>query len=106
LECSQRSPSRRACELRQEEKAGREIFGARTSAYRAGYTYENENADFDDSRLQTFRRNNAAWTHFEAQPAGYRKKAIWWVMSAKRDESKDRRLAKLITASAANDRLE
>jgi uncharacterized protein YdeI (YjbR/CyaY-like superfamily) len=86
-------------------KAGRDIFEARTGANRKGYTYESEHAGLDDSRLRTFRRNESAWTYFEAQPPGYRKKATWWVMSAKRNETKDRRLAKIIRASAAQMRL-
>ena len=48
-----------------------------------------------------FRANAKAWKFFQAQPAGYRKTATWWVISAKREETRAKRLATLIEDSAA-----
>ena len=52
-----------------------------------------------------FRAKRKAWDFFQAQPPGYRKAAIFWVISAKRDDTKERRLATLIEDSAAGRRI-
>ena len=48
-----------------------------------------------------FRANRKAWAWFEAMPPSYRRPATWWVMSAKKEETRERRLATLIADSAA-----
>ena len=45
----------------------------------------------------------AAWAYFCARPPSYRKAATWWVISAKRPETRERRLATLIADSAAGE---
>ena len=50
---------------------------------------------------KTFRANAAAWTFFQARAPWYQRAAIWWVMSAKKPETRARRLATLIADSAA-----
>ena len=62
-------------------------------------------AYLDKASLRTFKKSRAAWIYFAAQPQGYRKKMIGWVMSAKRDETKYLRLDQLIRGSAAQKRL-
>ena len=52
----------------------------------------------DDKR---FRADKAAWAWFEAMPRSYRHPAIWWVVSAKQEATRERRLATLIADSAA-----
>jgi uncharacterized protein YdeI (YjbR/CyaY-like superfamily) len=49
-----------------------------------------------------FRSNGAAWAWFEARPASYRVAAIYWVVSAKKADTRARRLATIIEDSAAN----
>ena len=86
--------------------AGRAAFESRKSADPAGYSYERRGeAVFDERRLKRFKKNKAAWAFFEAQPPGYRKTITWWVMSAKQEDTRDRRLAKLIASSAAGKRV-
>ena len=53
-----------------------------------------------------FRANRAAWAFFESQPPGYRKNAIFFVMSAKQDATRRRRLDVVIALSAAGRRLD
>ena len=57
-----------------------------------------------DTEVQ-LRADQAAWTFFSAQPPGYRRLASLWVMSAKREETRARRLATLIADSAAGQRI-
>lgn len=45
------------------------------------------------------------WPELVAQPPGYRKTATWWVISAKREETRQRRLRTLIEDSAAGLRI-
>jgi len=52
-----------------------------------------------------FKREKPAWKNFAAFPPGYRRMAIAWVASAKREETQERRLAQLIDHSARNERL-
>ena len=85
--------------------AGRAVFEARKDKQSAGYSYERREASFDAPRLKAFQKNKAAWTFFEAQPPGYRRTLTWWVMSAKQEDTRDRRLAKLIASSAAKKRI-
>lgn len=52
-----------------------------------------------------FRADAATWAFFAAQPEGYRKTAIWWVVSAKQEATRRSRLATLIANSAAGRRI-
>ena len=80
--------------------AGLAAFEARTEE--GTYSYEQrEAAAFDPERERRLRADAAAWAWFSAQPPWYRRTATHWVMSAKREETRDRRLARLIADSAA-----
>jgi uncharacterized protein YdeI (YjbR/CyaY-like superfamily) len=80
--------------------AGLAAFAARTEE--GTYSYEQrEAAAFDPERERRFRAHEAAWAWFAARAPGYRRTATHWVMSAKREETRDRRLARLIEDSAA-----
>ena len=85
--------------------AGRAAFEARKASELIGYRAQKKDATLDEARLAEFRGQEAAWAFFEAQPPGYRREAAWWVMQAKREETRDRRLARLIELSAARKRL-
>jgi uncharacterized protein YdeI (YjbR/CyaY-like superfamily) len=81
--------------------AGHKAFEARADERSAVYAYEQrDNATLDAAAEQQFRDNARAWEFFQAQPAGYRKTAIWWVISAKKEETRSKRLATLIDDSA------
>jgi uncharacterized protein YdeI (YjbR/CyaY-like superfamily) len=63
------------------------------------YTYERGFAELEPEMLKRFKKNSAAWKYFEQQPPYYRKLAIGWVIRAKREETREKRLADLITFS-------
>ena len=79
--------------------AGLKVFQERK---RTGvYSYEQRNtAKLGASFEGQFRANKRAWRFFQAQAPWYRKTAIWWVISAKREETRRKRLAALIKDSA------
>jgi uncharacterized protein YdeI (YjbR/CyaY-like superfamily) len=59
----------------------------------------------DGDAEASLQANRGAWAFWEAQPNGYRRQATHWVMSAKRPETRARRLAQLVADSAANKRI-
>ena len=69
------------------------------------YAFERAVAAFDGAAEGRFRRHPAAWRFFQAQPAGYKRLATHYVVSAKRPETRERRLATLIECSALGQRL-
>ena len=69
------------------------------------YAYERAEAMWPEALAARFRADPDAWGFFQAQPPGYRKLATYWVVSAKRDETRERRLDQLIADSAAARRL-
>lgn len=70
------------------------------------YAFERKNpAAFDAEAERRFKRSRGAWTFFQAQPPGYRRQATHYVTSAKRPETRERRLTALIECSARGERL-
>lgn len=81
--------------------AGEAAFAARREDRSAVYSYERRHeAAFDAEQEATFRANASAWDWFDAQSPSYRSLATFWVVSAKRPETRARRLATLIECSA------
>ncbi len=84
--------------------AGQAAFATRSAARTGIYSYENRKlARLDAAHLRLFRAQPRAWRYFQAQPAWYRGTATWWVVSAKKEETRLRRLEKLIAASARSE---
>ena len=80
--------------------AGIAAFEARDPAG-APYSYETTGIPFDEAAERRLHASEAAWRWFSAQPPSYRRTAAYWVMSAKRPETRERRLDMLIEDSAA-----
>jgi uncharacterized protein YdeI (YjbR/CyaY-like superfamily) len=68
------------------------------------YSYENTRS-LDEPYASRLKANEAAWTFFNAQPPSYKRAASWYVMSAKREETRKKRLAELIECSMRGERL-
>jgi uncharacterized protein YdeI (YjbR/CyaY-like superfamily) len=82
--------------------AGLAAFEARSEERSAIYSYERrKEAAFEPDQEARFRGNEEAWAWFAARPASYRTAAIYWVVSAKRPETRTKRLETLIEDSAA-----
>lgn len=82
------------------QPAGLAAFKARKDHESGIYSYEQRPQTLDPGYEKTFRRNKAAWAYFQKQPPWYRRTASYWVMSAKKEETRERRLATLIADSA------
>jgi uncharacterized protein YdeI (YjbR/CyaY-like superfamily) len=86
--------------------AGVAAFERRSEARSGIYSYEQrKEARLDPAQEREFRAHPEAWSFFEAQPQGYRRTATWWVVSAKREATRAKRLATLIDDSASGRRL-
>jgi uncharacterized protein YdeI (YjbR/CyaY-like superfamily) len=86
--------------------AGRRALEARKPDRSGLYSYEQrKRARFSAEYLRRFQASRKAWSYWEGQPPGYRITATFWVMSAKREATRDRRLATLIQDSAADRRI-
>jgi uncharacterized protein YdeI (YjbR/CyaY-like superfamily) len=86
--------------------AGRAAFGRRREDRTATYSYEQRHlAAFEPAAVRRFRANRKAWSYWQAQPPSYRATATFWVTCAKREETRERRLSKLIENSAAGHRV-
>jgi uncharacterized protein YdeI (YjbR/CyaY-like superfamily) len=85
--------------------AGLKIYEARDKNKIEKYSFEREKSEFDESLLKIFRDNTKAWDFFSAQPPSYRKVAVFWVSSAKKDETRVKRLTALILDSENHKRL-
>jgi uncharacterized protein YdeI (YjbR/CyaY-like superfamily) len=85
--------------------AGLTAFEARRENRSGIYSYEQRRAEFDEPCAGVLRKNKAAWKFFQAQPPSYRKMVVWWVVSAKKEETRLKRLGKLVEESAAGRRV-
>jgi uncharacterized protein YdeI (YjbR/CyaY-like superfamily) len=98
---------RRVEELRKEGRMrpkGLAIYEAREKDRSKHYSYEERPQDFPESVKAEFQSHPEAWKFFESQPPTYRRGAIWWIVSAKRTETREKRLAELIESSAKGER--
>jgi uncharacterized protein YdeI (YjbR/CyaY-like superfamily) len=100
--------TRRAHELRgagRMHAAGLAAFDRRDGAKTERYSFERAEARLDAAMEKQFRARAKAWTFFQAQAPWYRRVVTHWVTSAKREETRQRRLAALIKDSAAGRRI-
>ena len=82
--------------------AGLTAFEARTDDRSAIYSHEQRQAaELSAEQRAQFEAEPEAWSWFQAAAPSYRRAAIHWVTSAKRPETRERRLATLIADSAA-----
>jgi uncharacterized protein YdeI (YjbR/CyaY-like superfamily) len=85
---------------------GLAAFARREEARSGVYSYENRHlASLDPEREAMFRAARGAWDFFSRQPPSYRQTSIYWVMNAKREETRSSRLARLLSVSAEGRRL-
>ena len=86
--------------------AGLAAFAKRTASRSSVYSHEQkETAELLAHERLAFESNQVAWRFFEQTPPGYKKRFLHWVCSAKKAETRSARLAKLIEASALQQRL-
>jgi uncharacterized protein YdeI (YjbR/CyaY-like superfamily) len=99
---------KRARELSEKglmKPSGVAAFNARKENRSGIYSYEQRSANLNGPYEKKLKQNKVAWDFFYAQPPSYRKAIGWWVVSAKREATRQKRLQKLIEDSANRKRL-
>ena len=87
------------------QPAGLKAFQERDEEKSRLYSYERQDPRLDDAYEVKFRANTKAWDYFQSQALSYQKAATWWVMSAKSEDTRLKRLATLIEDSEQGKRL-
>ena len=82
----------KACQARKENRSGI-------------YSYEQRSSELVEPYLGKLKRTKKAWEFFQAQPPSYRKTINWWIVSAKKEETRLKRLERLIEESTAGRRI-
>jgi uncharacterized protein YdeI (YjbR/CyaY-like superfamily) len=85
--------------------AGLAAFARRDEKRSEVYSYERKMAELDGTMLSRFQGERAAWQWFSAQAPWYRRAATHWVTSAKRPETREKRLGTLISCSEKKERI-
>ena len=99
---------KRARELREKrlmELPGMAAFDARKENKSGIYSYEQRSVILDAPYERRLKKNKTAWDFFYAQPLSYRKAIGWWIVSAKQEATRLKRVEKLISESARRKRL-
>jgi uncharacterized protein YdeI (YjbR/CyaY-like superfamily) len=101
---------RRVAELTKSKRmraAGLRAFKARTAAKTAVYSFEqSKEPKLPPAYVKQFKANADAWRFFSSQAPWYQRQTTYWVISAKKEETQLRRLAKLIDDSAKQRRID
>ena len=87
-------------------RTGQKVFESRNQEKANQYSYERATCKLEGAYAKQFRANGRAWEFYQAQAPWYRRTSSWWVLSAKREETRWRRLEKLIADSAAGRRID
>jgi uncharacterized protein YdeI (YjbR/CyaY-like superfamily) len=86
--------------------AGLKAFAARDEKKSAIYSYEQrKSARFTREQKKQFCANKTAWEFFRAQAPWYQRVTTYWVISAKREETRRKRLSELINHSQRQRRI-
>lgn len=85
--------------------SGLKVFQSRDAARTGEYEYEREAATMTPAMRRTFRANAKAWKYYASEAPWYRRVTTWYVVGAKRPETRAARLATLIACSAKGERL-
>jgi uncharacterized protein YdeI (YjbR/CyaY-like superfamily) len=85
--------------------AGVKAYEARKENKSGVYSYEQRSVDLEEPYQGLLKKNKAAWGFFQTQPASYRKAVSWWIISAKKEETRRKRLEQLQAYSAQGQRL-
>lgn len=85
---------------------GIKVYEAREEKRTGIYSFEQKRPGLSAKNKKIFRENQAAWKFFSSQPPGYQRTAGFWVSSAKQEETRQRRLHKLMKDSASGRRID
>jgi uncharacterized protein YdeI (YjbR/CyaY-like superfamily) len=85
--------------------AGEEAFARRDPKKTGSYSFERPAAELAPAEVKRFRADARAWAFFQAQPPGWRKTVVFWIVSARRPGTRTFRLEATIALSARGERV-
>jgi len=91
--------------LKRMSAHGVRVFEARDERRTERYSYERKTSKLSRAQEKLFKANQPAWQYFLSQAPWYQRVTTWWVISAAKPETRERRLAELIRDSAAGHRI-
>lgn len=91
--------------LKRMKPEGLRAFEARDEKRAKRYSYEQKTSKLTREQEKLFRAKPKAWAFFKTQPPGYQRVTTWWIVSAARPETREKRLAQLISDCAAGRRI-
>lgn len=83
-------------ELNQMRPEGLKVFNQRKDI--TGYSSSSRQAKLTQTYESQIKKNTRAWEFFKQLSPSYKRDSIWWIMSAKKEETRLRRLKRLITS--------
>ncbi|MDH3651824.1 MAG: YdeI/OmpD-associated family protein [Saprospiraceae bacterium] len=86
-------------------EAGLKAFDKKQVAKSKVYSYEQKNAELPPAYLEKLKSHQEAYIFFHNLPPSARKPSIWWVISAKKEETRQRRLEQLMACCAQGVRI-
>jgi len=92
-------------EQRRMRPVGLKTYEVRKENKTGIYSYEQRSVNLPEPYNALLKKNEKAWSFFQTQPASYRKAISWWIVSAKKEETRLKRLEKLIAHSSQGQRL-
>jgi uncharacterized protein YdeI (YjbR/CyaY-like superfamily) len=92
-------------EMGRMQPPGLAAFNARDVEKSQQYSYERSERKLPEEYEAQIQANPAAWAYWQSQPPSYRKTASWWVISAKQEATRLKRLTVLIDESASGRRI-
>jgi uncharacterized protein YdeI (YjbR/CyaY-like superfamily) len=81
------------------QPAGLKAYQARKENKSGIYSYEQRSVELEEPYNRLLKKNKTAWDFFQAQTPSYRKAVSWWIISAKKEETRLKRLEKLTAYS-------
>lgn len=96
---------RELAKLKRMAAHGLRVFEARDERLAKRYSYERKSSKLSHAQEKLFRETSGAWEYFKSQAPWYQRVTTWWVISAVKPETRERRLTELIGDCAAGRRI-
>lgn len=80
-------------------------FERRDKIAAAPYSFENRNVTLSPAFLKRLKANPKAWQFFQSEPPGYRRTTVFWVMQAKKAETREKRFRTMLDRMAKGERM-
>lgn len=84
---------------------GIKVFESRDKTKPSEYSFEQENIELKEAYLKQLQAHPIAWEYFQSTPKSYQKPAIWWIISAKTNETREKRLQILLECSEKGEKV-